>query len=325
MLDKLRNPVLFQGDLNKKDYFEGWYYKQVSADQKTSLSFIPGISLNPNDEHSFIQYIGVQTDSQGKKLTTTGYIRYPLASFNFQEEPFAVKIGQSIFTERMIQIDLADERHTFKGQINLGPLLPIQNSLIQPNIMGIFAYMPKMECYHGVISMSHNLEGSIMINNQTYNFNHGKGYIEKDWGTSFPKHYIWLHSNHFNDPTTSLFFSIAHIPFHITEFEGFIANLVYQGKEYRFATYNLSKCKIETITPEQVQLSMENRHARLDILAQVSDRAELLAPVNGTMQKTVKEGISGELEIRLHDKQTGAIYEDHGHNAGVEIVDYVFD
>lgn len=70
---------------------------------------------------------------------------------------------------------------------------------------------------------------------------------------------------------------------------------------------------------------MENRRARLDITAQVSDRAELLAPVKGTMQKTVKEGISGELTIRLFDKETGETYEDHGINAGVEIVDYVFD
>lgn len=325
MVNKLRNPVLFQGDLNKKNYFEGWYYKQVSADLKTTLSFIPGVSLNPEDQHSFIQYIWVQAGENGKKSTRTGYVRYPVNSFEFQEEPFAVKIGKSFFTERMIQIDLADENFAFKGQINLGPLKPIEQSVVQPNIMGIFAYIPKMECYHGVISMLHTLEGTLSINDHTYNFTQGKGYIEKDWGTSFPKHYIWLHSNHFKDTKTSLFFSIAHIPFHLTEFEGFIANLIYQGKEYRFATYNRSKCKIKSITPEQVQLTMENRRARLDITAQVSDRAELLAPVKGTMQKTVKEGISGELTIRLFDKETGETYEDHGINAGVEIVDYVFD
>ncbi|QII81181.1 hypothetical protein G7057_00970 [Jeotgalibaca arthritidis] len=41
----------------------------------------------------------------------------------------------------------------------------------------------------------------------------GKGYIEKDWGRSFPKNYIWIQSNHFNDNQRSLFFSYAHIPY----------------------------------------------------------------------------------------------------------------
>ena len=48
----------------------------------------------------------------------------------------------------------------------------------------------------------------------------------------------------------------------------------------------------------------------------------MIAPVKVTMQKTIKEGISGILSIRLEDKQTGEIYEDFGLNAGVEIVDY---
>lgn len=61
MLDKVKNSVLFQGNLAKNNYFEGWYYKHVSADQKTSLSFIPAVSLNTEDKHSFIQYILVQT------------------------------------------------------------------------------------------------------------------------------------------------------------------------------------------------------------------------------------------------------------------------
>lgn len=322
MQNKLRNPVLFQGDLTNKDYFEGWYYKQVSADQKTSLSFIPAVSLNEQDAHSFIQYILVQVDATGHSTTRTGYLRYSVADFDSQDAPFAVRVGKSLFTERMISIDVADETMQFKGDLVLGKLQPIQTSLIQPNIMGIFAYIPKMECYHGVISMSHSLEGSLSVNGELINFTGGKGYIEKDWGTSFPKRYIWLHSNHFDLPETSLFFSIAHIPFHVTEFEGFICNLVLNGKEYRFATYNFSRCKLEDITAEHVHIILENKRAKLDIHAQVSERGELIAPVKGTMLKTVKEGISGVLTIRFEDKKTGQIFEGNGHNAGVEIVDY---
>ena len=40
------------------------------------------------------------------------------------------------------------------------------------------------------------------------------------------------------------------------------------------------------------------------------------------MKKTIKEGISGILHVRLADKESGQIFEDVGQNAGVEIVDY---
>ena len=89
MFKKVQHPILFQGNLNKKNYFEGWYYKQVSADQNVSLSFIPAVSLNESDQHSFIQYILVQTDEDGLKSTHTGYIRYAVTDFIYEENPFS--------------------------------------------------------------------------------------------------------------------------------------------------------------------------------------------------------------------------------------------
>ena len=55
MFQKINNPIIFQGSLKKKNYFEGWYYKMVSADKNYSLALIPGISLNKDNSHVFIQ------------------------------------------------------------------------------------------------------------------------------------------------------------------------------------------------------------------------------------------------------------------------------
>lgn len=322
MFKKINNPILFQGNLEKKNYFEGWYYKQVTADQKVRLSFIPGISLNKTDSHSFIQYILVKNKDNGEVVTHTGYIRYEVDKFLQQDKPFRVQVGNSVFAEDYISIDIADDRFSFQGEIKLGNFHPINCSRFQPNIMGPFAYIPKMQCYHGVISMMHELTGTMKMNEKELDFSKGRGYIEKDWGNSFPKEYIWLHSNHFENTGTSLFFSIAHIPFYITEFEGFICNLVVDEKEYRFATYNQSTCTIQEISADTVSIRLENKNTRLDLRAKVSGQGQLIAPVEGIMEKTIKEGISGIINLRLEDKITGEIYEDTGHNAGVEIVDY---
>lgn len=322
MLKKVKHPVLFQGNLDKKKYFEGWYYKQVTADQQTSLSFIPAVSLNAEDSHSFIQYILVQTDAEGVKQTQTGYLAYAVSAFTYSESPFSVTISSSTFTKQSVAVDLQDEHMQISGQLTFGNLHPLQTSLLQPNIMGIFAYIPRMECYHGVISMKHRLTGSLSIKGQEVDFTGGRGYIEKDWGKSFPKEYIWLHSNHFEDPSASLFFSIAHIPFYFTEFEGFICNFVLKDKEYRFATYNGSRCQIKEVDSEFVHIQLENKKARLDIQAEVFGQGQLTAPVQGKMVKTIKEGISGVVSIELEDKVAGKVYQDTGENAGVEIVDY---
>jgi hypothetical protein len=63
--------------------------------------------------------------------------------------------------------------------------------------MGWYSYVPFMECYHGLISIDHKLQGSLQINGQEIDFTEGKGYAEKDWGTSFPEGYVWMQSNHF--------------------------------------------------------------------------------------------------------------------------------
>ena len=41
---KLKNPSMFQGNKKRKKYFEGWYFKMVSADGTSILSVIPGVS-----------------------------------------------------------------------------------------------------------------------------------------------------------------------------------------------------------------------------------------------------------------------------------------
>lgn len=86
MFRRLFNPELFQGNLKKKHYFEGWYFKQVTKDQSYTFSFIPF-----------------------------------------------------------------------------------------------------MECNHDIVSVNHDLRGRISVNRNVIEFDGGKGYIEKDWGVSFPE------------------------------------------------------------------------------------------------------------------------------------------
>jgi tocopherol cyclase len=325
MNKKLNNAILFQGDLDKKSYFEGWYFKHVSNDGKQIMSFIPGISLSEKDSHSFVQYIMMIQGEDNKKRTETGYISYPLSSFEYQQEPFQIKIGPNVFTQSQVSVDLTNENSTIKGSVELGKFTPIKHSLLTPNIMGIFAYVPVMECFHGIVSMNHSLTGSFKVNGETIDFSNGKGYIERDWGKSFPREYVWIQSNHFENDQTSLFFSEAHIPFMKTAFQGFICNLVVDNQEYRFATYHRDSCKLEKVNDQTVKITLENKAAILSIEAEVTNPGELIAPTVSGMQKVIKEELGGNVKIALYLKKEKTLYKDETTSAGIEIVDHTGD
>jgi len=72
-------PEVFQGKLTNKRYFEGWYFKHVSKKLDFVYSFIPGVSLNPENPHAFIQVINGITGY-------TQYIEYPLSGKIYRSE-----------------------------------------------------------------------------------------------------------------------------------------------------------------------------------------------------------------------------------------------
>ena len=44
----------------------------------------------------------------------------------------------------------------------------------------------------------------------------GRAYVEKDWGSKFPKTWVWIQANHFaaeNGAMGTLMLSVASIPF----------------------------------------------------------------------------------------------------------------
>ncbi len=60
--------------------------------------------------------------------------------------------------------------------------------------------------------MDHSVSGELEFNGEPVDFSGGRGYIEKDWGSYFPEGYIWLQSNHFDEPGISAKTSVAKIP-----------------------------------------------------------------------------------------------------------------
>lgn len=316
-LKHMINPILFQGYKKKNRYFEGWYYKMVSADERYKVAFIPGISYAKDQSHSFIQVF--ISHKNAIKPLKTAYFRFETTDFAYLNEPFQVSVGGQIFRKDQVSIDLKNSIMSVQGDLSIHKITPIERTLWQPNIMGPFGYLNFMECYHGVVSLTSPLSGALMIDGELVSFEGGKGYIEKDWGKSFPRAYVWMQTNHFTDENTSLMFSYADIPFLGFYFKGLICTLYYNHEEYRFATYNFSKVKVEEISPKRVFYVLKKGRYTLHIEAIQEDQIELASPVDGAMTHTIKEGLSGRVHVKLFDRSK-LVYEDTGFEAGIEIM-----
>jgi hypothetical protein len=315
---KVYNPEIFQGNLKKKNYFEGWYFKNVSSDLQNVYSFIPGVALTKKDQHAFIQVINGNTG-------LTDYVTYPLEKFIWKPKKVYLKIGESVFTDKYIDLKIDAMNLNVEGHIDFKNNVKYPKSLLSPGIMGWYSFVPFMECKHGIVSVNHNLEGKIKTNGESVDFSGGKGYIEKDWGTSFPEAWIWIQANNFKNRNSSFTFSVAKIPWRGKFFIGFIAFLYFNNRFNIFSTYNNSAIDYINQSVNSIDLSLKNNEMTLKIIAVKSTFGELMAPVSGDMSRRIKESIDSEVTLSLYNRKDELIYTDSSKRAGLEVIDKIFE
>ncbi len=301
-------PTAYHGTDQPAPFFEGWYFKLVDASQRTTFAIIPGI-YKGKDAHSFIMVL----DGRTHEVTTT---RFAVADFRAATDRFAIQIGGNTFTDRSLTLNLP----YLQGELRFDSITPWPVTLLSPGIMGWFAWMPFMECYHGVVSLDHTIQGSLLANGERLDFTGGRGYTEKDWGRSFPQTWIWTQANHFDSVGTSLTASVARIPFKGLIFPGFIIGLWHEGQLHRFTTYAQSKLEHVEIDADKVTVRVRNRRHRLWFSAERHTTALLPAPTKTDgMVPMVNESVAGTVKLQLSTRRGKVLYAGESKNAGLEI------
>lgn len=260
--------------------FEGWYFKHQRRGE--TIAFIPGRA----ESGAFVQMI----DSRGSR------------QFDVPEltvEHGVIRAGNCLFSGRGVVVDLPG----VSGTITYGPLTPLRS-----DIMGPFQFLP-MECRHGVLSMRHTLDGTLLVDGKERCFDKGTGYIEKDSGTSFPSAYLWLQCSDFSKPC-SLMVSIAHIPFAGLGFTGCICAIVFEGREYRLATYR--GVRIRSAGAEHLCLTQGKLLLEIEMQAK-NNGHPLRAPVRGQMSGIIRESHEAEIVCRLWDSGTPVFHLKSNH------------
>jgi len=311
-----RDRSCFLGHKKKKNFFEGWYYKLVAKGGKNRLAIIPGIFLGQDEirSHAFIMIL---TEGEEKK---SYYLRYPREAFWASRNYFQVQIGPNLFQKDGVDLKINRPEVNLQGSLEFSQIKPWPQKLFSPGVMGWYGCIPFMHCYHEILSFDHEIIGNLRLNDKKICFSDGRGYMEKNWGRSFPQGWVWLQSNHFSTKNTSLVAAVAQVPWVGSSFRGFFTTLYQEGKNYLFATYNGSHiCKlIEKQKGFLIHLEKPRAGLHLKIWSKKGNSGSLKSPHGSDMQSGVKEGLNGEVYLKL-SKKNRPLFQEHGKWAGIEV------
>lgn len=270
----------FHGKRKQYPYFEGWYLKHQN--QGEAVAFIPAIHVDRK---------GRQTASLQVVLKDGAWnFTYPIQSCKVRRKRFGVKIGENLFTDKGISVNIHTQELSIQGKIMYSDFQRIKG-----DIMGPFRFCPFMQCNHGILSMSHTLKGSLMINGEKIEFTGGTGYIETDWGDSFPDKYLWTQCNFGVGGKNSIMASVADIPFLGGKFEGCICDIHYGGKEYKMATYYGARIML----CESGKLVLKQGNKTLSVTCLEERPNSLKAPIKGEMGRWIKESLACRVKYQF--------------------------
>lgn len=273
--------------LEKAESFEGWFSKIDDQENDLILSVIWGYSTHKATRHAFIQF----TNSLRHETT---YIRFPMEELNWEKDPFVLKIGNNELSEKGMKLDFDADGVPVKGDFTFGPFSPIRTSFLRPNIMGWLTHFPN-ECNHSIISMYHRVNGHLEIGEDSWSVSEADGYIEKDWGTSFPKEYVWAHANGWD--TSAVVFSYATVPVLGRFAKGFFLVFHHEGQEFRFSSIEGARMLNFKVTEDAFTATVKKGKYRVTLKARQSNPVALASPSKGEMSQRIKESLDGTIEI----------------------------
>ncbi|MBW4436426.1 MAG: hypothetical protein KME04_04790 [Pleurocapsa minor GSE-CHR-MK-17-07R] len=313
--DSTTHPEWYHGAEKQPPFFEGWYFKMVNADRSLRYAVIPGIFISddPAQHHAFVQVF----DGLSGQAT---YHRYPASDFQAEPGFFDVRIGKNRFRLDRIELDIDDDLRTVSGTLAFGDSLGWPVSAVSPGTMGPFGWLPIMECYHGVLKFDHEVTGRLTVDGEPLDFTGGRGYVEKDWGKSFPAGWVWMQTNHFSRTGISFSASVAVVPLLGGWFPGFLAGVSIDGVRHVFATYTGARSTKLEVTDDHVLWVLEDNSKRLEIFATRADATLLPGPNRHDMGTRVPETLKATIHVKLTEHGASvALLDDTGECAGLEV------
>lgn len=292
---KNRRPSSLRGDFDRDKYFEGWFQKIYSVEHQSSFVIIYGYATrNANDSFGFIQLRIPE--------------HQPLLMYFPKEEVICdpvqhhVRIGEHLLTTEDISIN-TDEIGINLKLIDNQPIRTFKNS------MGYSYVIPNLPCYHAVLNKSHLVSGEVRNRNASYSFDSEMGYLEKNWGTSFPENYVWLHALDPKDPGVSLLFSQAEIKWLGRTFVKHVGHFQYEGNTIDLRQLWNSVISIVRLSSEKHLIRILSKSIQIEISINLAHHVLFKGPNDGNLTRDIIHHTDALIDFTVKHKSATSHFQ----------------
>lgn len=277
-------PTLLQGDITKCNYFEGWFQKIYIPELNTSIIIIYGFATgNELTKTGFIQLFIPGND--------VIHINFPQHQINLSKQKHEVKLGPNYFSTNRIHI----EHELVELDIEI---IPQTKKVPKQNSMGIFYLVPGLPCYHSVLQINSSIQGIIKINNELIQLTHASGYLEKNWGTSFPEKYFWMHAQDPLNSTNQILYSQAEMRWRNKTFIKHVGFIQLNGQSFDLRKIHRKQLVCNVYNSNQLEISINHMGIVLYFDLNEPTNTSFKSPSKGKMTNKIIHNIGVPIRLK---------------------------
>ncbi len=293
----------------KRNYFEGWYFREQS--EALTMAFIP--ALHYDEEGRMTGSLQVVFPEK------SWFIAYDHpVNMNLPDSLFVV-LGKNVFTEACIHLDIDEPGLSIKGDIYFdrepAAKFRVMGPMGLPGVSGLLQSSGLLPCGHKIWAMEQELSGELEINGNIFSFDGGKGYMEADYGKTFPKTYFWSHCNWFGEKSLRITCAGVELPFAGNRgmLMGCFVCIDQDGYKVKLATYR--GARVEEISPNTFRIR-QGKYV-FEGWKMEGKPVKLQAPLGSAMSESTEEYLECTVRYKLsHNGET--IFDEISQRAAYE-------
>jgi len=223
-----------------------------------------------------------------------------------------IRMGAHVLTTHKIDIN-TNEIGIQLDLTNNQPIRTFKNS------MGYNYVIPNLPCYHAILNKSHTISGEIRVGDANFVMDKDMGYLEKNWGTSFPDNYIWLHAVDPTNTEVNLLFSQAEIKWMGSTFLRHLGYLNFENECIDFRQFKNSEVSSSLVSPEKQLIRFSSKLIELEISIVLGGQVLFKGPEDGALRRDIVHYTDAFIEVKLKRNAETTVFRLVGNYENVQI------
>ena len=125
------------------------------------------------------------------------YYQFENSDFYYSKETVFIK--DNFLSLKSLYLKTKD----FEISVLSSEIVKLKKHFRSNSVMSFLSRFP-LECYQEIVILDGVFNGEITVDNKLLHIT-GKTYLEKTYGTKFPKKWLWIQGNHFNKDVLIIF------------------------------------------------------------------------------------------------------------------------